>query len=149
MADLYLEDFPPGYRIEGEPVTVSEDDIIEFARRYDPQVFHLDPEAAKAGPYGGLIASGWQTVLLMFRSFLDCGLIARSSMGSPGVDEMRWYKPVRPGDSIRMVGEVLENRPSASKPDRGTIRLRQSAVNQKDEEVASMIGILILRRRPG
>jgi len=149
MNDLYLEDFPPGYRIEGEPVTVSEDDIIEFARRYDPQVFHLDPEAAKAGPYGGLIASGWQTVLLMFRSFLDRGLIARSSMGSPGVDEMRWYKPVRPGDSIRMVGEVLENRPSASKPDRGTIRLRQSAVNQKDEEVASMIGILILRRRPG
>ena len=148
MPDYYFDDLKPGFRIETEPVTVTEEEIIAFAHQWDPQSFHLDAEAASKGPYGGLIASGWQTVLIMFRRFLDLGLIRESSMGSPGVDELRWYRPVRPGDQLRMVAEVLESRPSKSKPDRGIIRMRQSAVNQDGEEVASMIGMLLLRRRP-
>ena len=148
MPDYYFDDLKPGFLIETEPMPVTEEEIIAFARQWDPQAFHLDAEAAKKGPYGGLIASGWQTVLIMFRRFLDLGLIRESSMGSPGVDELRWYRPVRPGDTLRMVAEVIESRPSRSKPDRGIIRMRQSAVNQDGEEVASMIGMLLLRRRP-
>lgn len=148
MPDYYFDDLKPGFRIETEPVPVTEEEIMAFARQWDPQAFHLDAEAAQKGPYGGLIASGWQTVLIMFRRFLDLGLIRESSMGSPGVDELRWYRPVRPGDKLRMVAEVIESRPSKSKPDRGIIRMRQSAMNQDGEEVASMIGMLLLRRRP-
>jgi acyl dehydratase len=122
--------------------------IVGFARRFDPQVFHVDAEAAKATPYGGLIASGIHTIALTFRLFLMTGALnAENSLGSPGFDELKWLKPVRPGDTLRAAGEVLELRPSKA-GDRGIVRLRYSTYNQKGETVFTVIGNQIVRRRP-
>ena len=145
---LHFEDFAPGDRFESERLSVSEALITEFARFYDPQVFHTDPEAAKATIYGGLIASGLQTIALTLKLFLETGTLAASSLGSPGLDEIRWKTPVRPGDTLHVVAEVIETRPSASKADRGIVRLRYTTVNQRGDTVLSMIGNQLLRRRP-
>jgi acyl dehydratase len=143
----YFEDFAAGDCFESAPLTVSEALIIEFGRTYDAQLFHVDPEAAKATVYGGLIASGLQTIALTFKLFLETGTIAASSLGSPGLDEIRWKVPVRPGDTLRVVAEVLETRPSASKADRGIVRIRYTTVNQDGAEAMTMIGNQLLRRR--
>ena len=146
----YFEDFAPGERFESARFAVSEALIVEFARVYDPQVFHIDPEAAKATVYGGLIASGLQTIALTFKLFLETGTIGASSLGSPGLDEIRWAVPLRPGDTVHVVAEVLETRPSSSKADRGIVRVRYTTVNQRGEAVMTMIGNQLLRRRhPG
>jgi len=116
--------------------------------RYDPQVFHLDAEAAKDTPYGGLIASGFHTMALTFRLFLETGVLSSCSLGSPGIDEVRWLLPVRPGDTLHVVGEVIEIRPSKSRFDRGMIRFRYTNFNQRGEKVLTMIGNQLLLRRP-
>jgi acyl dehydratase len=146
---LYLEDFKPGdtHEFPGRHA-FTRDEIIGFARQYDPQPFHVDEEAAARSIYGGLIASGWQTVGVTFRLAVD-GLINRvASMGSPGVDEIRWLKPVRPGDTVRVRVEVLEVRASLGKPDRGFTRFRYETLNQRDEIVMTMVGMGLFARRP-
>ena len=144
----YFDDFKPGERFQTAPLLVSETLIVEFGRFYDPQPFHIDPQAAKETIYGGLIASGLQTIALAFKLFLESGTLAASSLGSPGLDEIRWMSPVRPGDTIRVVAEVLESRPSTSKPDRGILRILYTTLNQRGETVMTMIGNQLLRRRP-
>ncbi len=108
----------------------------------------VDPQAAKETIYGGLIASGLQTIALTFKLFLESGALAPSSLGSPGLDEIRWKAPVRPGDTLHVVAEVLEVRPSTSKPDRGIVRMLYTTLNQRGETVMTMIGNQLLRRRP-
>ena len=147
MNTRYLDDLQAGQRFVSGGITLSEAEIIDFAWRYDPQAFHLDVNAAAESPYGGLIASGFQSMLLCFRLFIQSGVLAGSSLGSPGIDELRWLAPVRPGDTLHSEVDVLEVRPSASKPDRGVARLKYQALNQRGEAVLSFIVIHLLRRR--
>lgn len=147
MDTRYLDDLTPGQRFTTPGLTLTEAEIIDFAWRYDPQPFHLDASAAANSPYGGLIASGFQSLAICFRLFIQSGLLADSSMGSPGIDELRWLAPVRPGDTLHSEIEVLEVKPSSSKPDRGLARLRYNAVNQRQEAVLSFIVIHLLRRK--
>ena len=147
MDTRYLDDLIPGQRFTTPGLTLTEAEIIDFAWRYDPQPFHLDASAAANSPYGGLIASGFQSLAICFRLFIQSGLLADSSMGSPGIDELRWLAPVRPGDTLHSEIEVLEVKPSSSKPDRGIARLRYNAVNQHQEAVLSFIVIHLLRRK--
>lgn len=148
MDQRYLDDLQAGQRFESGGITLTEAEIIDFAWRYDPQPFHLDVNAAAESPYGGLIASGFQSLALCFRLFIQSGVLAGSSLGSPGIDELRWLAPVRPGDTLRSVVEVIEVRPSASKPDRGIARMKYQAINQRGEAVLSFIVNHLLRRRP-
>jgi len=149
MDTRYLDDLTPGQRFETGGITFTEAEIIDFALRYDPQSFHLDATAAAQSPYGGLIASGFHSLALCFRLFIQSGVLADSSLGSPGIDELRWLAPVRPGDTLKSVIEVLEIRPSSSKPDRGIARLRYQSVNQRGEVVLGFVVNHLLRRRPG
>ncbi len=148
MDSLYLDDLQPGQRFVTQGITLTESEIIHFAWRYDPQPFHLDVGAAAESPYGGLIASGFQTLALCFRLFMQSGMFNESSLGSPGIDELRWLLPVRPGDTLHTAVEVLEIRPSSSKTDRGITRLKYQAINQRDEAVLVFILIHLLWRRP-
>lgn len=147
MDTRYLDDLTPGQQFTTPGVTLTEAEIIDFAWRYDPQAFHLDANAAANSPYGGLIASGFQSLAICFRLFIQSGILAESSLGSPGIDELRWLAPVRPGDTLHCEVEVLEVRPSSSKPERGIARLRYTAVNQHPEVVLSFIVNHLLRRR--
>ena len=147
MDTRYLDDLSEGQAFRTNGLTLTEAEIIDFAWRYDPQPFHLDIGEAAQSPYGGLIASGFQSLALCFRLFIQTGVFLESSLGSPGIDELRWTKPVRPGDTLRMRGEVLELRPSQSKPDRGVARFRIEVVNQKDEVVLSALPLWILKKR--
>jgi len=143
----WFEDFSVGMTVEIPGPVLTRESIMEFARRYDPQPFHVDEEAAKQSAYGGLIASGWHTVSLAMRMICDAYLLDAASLGSPGVNQVRWLKPVRPGDAIRLRMTVLEAKPSASKPDRGTVLHRWEVFNQKDETVMTMEGYGMFRRR--
>ena len=129
-------------------VTVTEASIIDFASRYDPQRFHVDVEAAARTHFGGLIASGFQTIGLSFRKFFELGVIRESGIGAPGVEELRWTAPVRPGDTVHTEVEVIETRPSRSRSDRGIVRLRYTAVNQRGETVMVMVVPQIVSRNP-
>jgi len=129
------------------PITVSEAEIVDFARRYDPQAFHTDPDFARTGPYGGLIASGWHTTALMMRPIVDHYLPTIASLGSPGVDELRWLRPVRPGDELRVRITVLSARRSESKPDRGILMSAVEVLNQQDETVLSMKAVNFILTR--
>jgi len=150
MSDaLYLEDFTPGREFLTDGVTITEAQILDFALAFDPQPFHLDVEAAKQSIFGGLIASGFHTMALTFRLFAQTRALAASSLGSPGVDELRWLRPVRPGDTLRAVVRVAEQRPSTSKPDRGIVRLQWTTLNQAGESVLTMTSMQLVRRRPG
>jgi acyl dehydratase len=144
----FFEDYAPGHVYEFGMITVSEADIIAFARQFDPQYFHIDPERAKASRFSGIVASGWHTASLVMRLYVDHYLSHVASLASPGVDELRWPNPVRPGDTLRVRVTVLEARPSRSKPDRGIVRGKIEALNQRDEPVLSMIGLSIIGRRP-
>ena len=148
IEDRYFEDYIPGQVHEFGTITVSEPEIIEFARQFDPQPMHVDPEAAAEGRYGGIIASGWHTVGLAMRLLVDHYISKVASLASPGVDEVRWPHPVRPGDAIRIRVSVLEARPSRSKPDRGVVRTLIEAFNQDDQLVLSLVAMSIFRRRP-
>lgn len=143
----YFDDFQVGESFETAGATLGEAAILDFALKYDPQPFHLDKVAAEAGPYDGLIASGFQTLALAFRLFHGEKIINACSMGSPGMDELRWLKPVRPDDTIHVRAKVREMRPSASKPDRGILLMDYEVLNQEEEAVLSFIGIHILARR--
>lgn len=145
---LYLEDFAPGQVRESPPRTLSKDEIIAFARDYDPQPFHTDEQAARHTVYGGLIASGWQTVAIMMRLLWDTFLKDTSSLGSPGSDEIRWLKPVRPGDTLRARFTIVDVTPSRSKPDRGIVRTFTEMLNQHGETVMTHKGMGMFGRRP-
>jgi acyl dehydratase len=134
----YFEDYIPGAVHEFGHIAVDETEMIAFARRFDPQPFHTDPEAGKQSVFGGLIASGWFTASLMMRLFVDHYLSHVASLSSPGVDELRWLKPVRPGDSIRLRITVAETKLSRSKPDRGIVHSHIEALNQNGEVVMRM-----------
>jgi acyl dehydratase len=146
--ERYFEDYAPGSVEEFGAITVSESDILEFARRFDPQQMHTDPVAAAEGPYGGLIASGWHTAGMMMRLLVEHYLSDASSLGSPGIDELRWLRPVRPGDTLRVRVSVLEATRSRSKPDRGVIRSRVEILNQNAEVVMSVNAMNLIRCRP-
>jgi len=145
--DRYFEDYVPGVTHDCGSVAVTEAEIVEFARRYDPQGFHVDPVAAAAGPFGGLIASGWHTASLMMRLYAGRYLSTVSCLGSPGVDELRWPWPVRPGAVLRLRATVTEARRSRSKPDRGLVRTHVELVDAGDEVVfsAGLLNFILVR----
>jgi acyl dehydratase len=145
--DRYFEDYLPGAVFEYGDIPVSEAEIIEFARRYDPQDMHVDPEAAARGRFGGLVASGWHTAAMIMRLVVDNFLPKAASLASPGIDELRWLKPVRPGDALRIRVTVLEATPSRSRSDRGMVRSLVEVLNQDGEVVMSMKPMNIIRRR--
>lgn len=145
--DRYLEDYVEGDIHEFGPISVTEEEIIAFGNTFDPQVFHTDPRRAKETVYRGLIASGWHTASLFMRLFVDNYLAGKASLGSPGVDELRWLKPVRPGDSLVLRITVHKVKPSRSKPDRGVLYSFCEMLNQKDEVVSTMMALNLIRYR--
>jgi acyl dehydratase len=134
----YWEDFHVGDTTEVGPVTIGEAEIVEFATRYDPQPFHVDPEAAAQSPYGGLIASGWHTTALFMGMFVRAVLLDSASLGSPGVDEIRWRAPVRPGDTLSGRTTITDVQPSSTNPKRGTVFTTNEVFNQDGVLVLSM-----------
>lgn len=144
----YFEDFEIGKTIEVGKRTINEEEIIAFATQYDPQPFHVDHDAAAKSVYGGIIASGWQTCSMMMRMMVDGYLRDSSSLGSPGVDEVRWLKPVRAGDTLTVTTTVLDARVSASKADRGVVFSIWHAKNQHGELVVTVKGMGMFGRRP-
>lgn len=144
----YFDDFSVGATIELGSKTVTEDEILRFAQEYDPQPFHVDQDAAVRSIFGGLIASGWHTCAMTMRLLVDKLLLQSASFGSPGVEQIRWLRPVRPGDTLSARVVVLESRPSQSKPDRGTLRIRAEVTNQAGEQVMWMENLAIFGRRP-
>jgi acyl dehydratase len=144
----YFEDFEVGKTIEVGTRTISEEEIISFARQFDPQPFHVDKEAAAQSIYGGVIASGWHTCSMMMRMMVDGFLGKTASMGSPGVDEVRWLKPVRGGDTLTVTTTALAVHPSRSKADRGVVHTLWQAINQHGEVVATVKGMGMFGRRP-
>jgi acyl dehydratase len=149
QAHRYFEDYVPGSVQEFGPATVDEAEIVEFARRYDPQPIHTDPEWARSGPFGGLIASGWHTAAITMRLLVDQYLPPAASLGSPGIDELRWLRPVRPGDQLWVRVTVIEARPSRSKPDRGLLRSRIEVLEADGSPVMTLTALNMIRRRPG
>ncbi len=148
IADRWFEDFAAGEVCEFGEIAVTEAEIIDFARRFDPQPLHVDPEAAARGAFAGLIASGWHTAGLMMRLFVDHFLPGNASLASPGIDELRWTRPVRPGDVLRLRVTVLEATRSRSRPDRGMLRSHVEVLNQHGEVVMSLKPMNLLRCRP-
>jgi acyl dehydratase len=144
---MYFDDMPVGFRFKTGSRTLTAEAIKRFAQEWDPQPFHLDEEAAKASPYGELIASGFHTILAAFKLAVEANVWTESSMGGPGLKEVRWIKPVFTGDTIRVEAEVLGARVSRSKPDRGFVEVRYDILNQSDEMVAQYQATHILRRR--
>lgn len=144
----FFEDYRPGSEWTYGPITMRESDILDFAVRYDPQPIHTDPRAAAAGPFGGLIASGWHTIAVVMRVLVENYLSHVAALVSPGVDELRWLEPVRPGDVLYVHVTILETTPSRSKPDRGLIRSSVETLNQRDQVVMSFKAMNLMRRRP-
>ena len=144
----YFEDFKPGETVALGSHTITTGEIIAFGRQFDPQPFHVDEEAARQTMFGGLIASGWHTGSLAMRLFCDGVIGDTASLGSPGIDEMRWIKPVRPGDTLSLRVTVTDCVPSRSKPDRGIVRSLMELSNQHGEVVVSIKGMNLIRRRP-
>jgi len=144
----YFEDFKPGEVIELGSRTISKERILAFAREFDPQPFHTDEEAATRSIYGGLLASGWHTGSLLMRILYDGLLKDTASLGSPGIDELRWLEPVRPGDTLTARMTIVEAIPSRSKPDRGLIRSLMEMRNQYGRVVLTIRGLSLLGRRP-
>ena len=143
----WFEDYRVGDEFLGEPVQLTEREIVEFARKYDPQSFHVDPAAAKESPFGGLIASGFHTVAAAFGGMLRAGFLNGRGMGAPGI-EIQWLKPVRPGDTLAMLARVVETKASSSRQDRGYVSFQASVTNQGGEEVMTMAFMDIIRTRP-
>ncbi|NNM96662.1 MAG: MaoC family dehydratase [Candidatus Dormibacteraeota bacterium] len=124
QVDLFFEDFHPGQRFELGEYRITEAEMLDFARRFDPQPFHIDPVQASATIFKGLIASGWQTAAIWMRLYCDGLLLRAAILGSPGIEELRWLSPVRPGDLLRASVEVISGRPSVRHPERGTLVMR-------------------------
>ncbi len=146
-AERYFEDYHVGMVDEFGEVVVTAGEIVEFARRYDPQAMHVDPEVAEHGPFGGLIASGWHTAAMVMRLFVEHYLSKVATLPSPGIDELRWVLPVRPGDTLRVRVTVVETQRSRSKPDRGMVRGLVEVINQNDELVMSQRPMNLMRCR--
>ncbi|MBI5920096.1 MAG: MaoC family dehydratase [Betaproteobacteria bacterium] len=144
----YWEDFPVGTIHESGDVTLTQEEIVRFARQFDPQPFHVDEAAAADSVFGGIIASGWHTCSLAMRMMCDSYLLDTASQGSPGVENIKWLKPVRPGDTLHLTMEVLETRVLESKPTLGLVRSRWRMFNQNNESVMTMEGYGMFRRRP-
>ncbi len=145
---LYFEDFVVGLRRELGSKSLNAEEMVRFARDYDPQPFHIDEEAAVHSAFGSLIASGWQTCAITMRIFCDSFLLNSASLGSPGVDEVRWTKPVRPGDTLTVFSTVVEARVSRSRPGRGILVSATEVVNQHGETVMTMRGMTMMATRP-
>jgi len=148
MNDLYFEDFSVGQKFETGSRTLTEDDIVTFGRRYAPLPYHTDPVAAQDSMYGGVIAAGYQTAAATFGLFVEAGVLRASAMGSPGVDKLRWLKPVRPGDTLRVVAEIVEISPADKPGGRDAIRIKYSTFNQKNETVMTLTSLHFVKRRP-
>jgi acyl dehydratase len=146
--DRYFEDYVQGDVHSFGSITVEAEEVIAFARRFDPQTFHVDPDAAKLTQFGGLIASGWHSAAMTMRLFVEHYLTNVASLASPGVDELRWLKPVRPGDTLSVRVTVLESRPSKSKPDRGVVTSLVEVFNQVGDLVMTFKCVNIIGRRP-
>jgi acyl dehydratase len=146
--DRYFEDYIEGDVHTFGDIAVEADEIISFAKRFDPQSFHVDPEAAKRTLYGGLIASGWHTGGLMMRMLFEHYLSHVASLGSPGIDELRWLKPVRPGDKLALRVTVIKAVPSRSKPDRGAVTSLIEVFNQANDVVMTLKAVNLVLRRP-
>jgi acyl dehydratase len=147
MIERHYEDYTKGEVVRGPGFTLTEDAIIDWALKYDPQPIHMDKLAAEKSIYGGLIASGWQIGSISFRLLLQAGLLGAASLGSPGVDELRWLLPIRPGDTIYPEAEVVNTRVSASKPDRGLVTIAYRVRNQRGETVMTLRAVQIVKRR--
>ena len=144
----YLEDFSVGDRFPTGTMTVEEGAIVAFAEQYDPQVFHLDRDAATQSFFGELVASGWQTAAITMRLMVDSRFMGATPLIGLGVEALKWPRPVRPGDRLSATVEVLEIRPSGSNPRRGTMRTRTTTVNQSGETVYEMTSTVLAPRRP-
>lgn len=145
--DRYFEDYEPGLVYEFGPIAMEESELLDFARRYDPQSIHIDPQSAAQGPFGGIIASGWHTIGLLMSLYVQHYLTAVASLASPGVDNLRWLKPVRPGDQLTLRVTVVGKRVSRSKPDRGLLFSLMEGLNQHGEVVVSMDAMNMLALR--
>ena len=145
----WFEDFAVGQVFSMPGTTMNQGDIIDFAKRWDPYPFHVDPGVAQQHPFGGLFSSGFHTLCLVFRQFADAGVLANCAYAGGGLDRLRWLKPVRPGDTIRSTAEVLEIKPAPSRPDIGRVIMRHHAINQHDETVLTLQCIHVVKRRPG
>ena len=148
MTVHYLEDFAPGQVFDTGKHRVDKNEIFAFARQYDPQPFHVDEEAARQSPFQGLAASGWHTAAMTMRLMVDGEFKPAGGILGVGFEDLSWPRAVRPGDELRARSEVLEVRPSKSKPDRGMIRVRTTTFNQNDEPVMVFTGNLLVPRRP-
>ncbi len=146
--DLYLEDLAPGQVYGSGETTVTEADIVRFAGEFDPQPFHLDAAKAASTFFGGLAASGWHTASLTMRLLVDSELRLAGGIIGAGMDELRWPKPLRPGDTIRLESEVIELRPSRSRPSQGLAKVRTTTLNQHGEPVQVLVANLLVVRRP-
>jgi len=147
MAKYFWEDFVIGETVEIGRRKVDHDEVVAFAKAFDPQPFHVDDVAAKASMFGGLIASGWHTCAMVMRMMCDSYLLDSASLGSPGVEHVKWLKPVRPGDTIRAMRTVLESRRSGSRPEMGLVKTRWDVYNQDDELVMTMEGLGMFKTR--
>jgi len=146
----YWEDFKTGSREKIGSVVVDKDELIEFASRYDPQPFHVDEAAAQKSIYGGLIASGWHTCSMVMRLICDAYMLNSASLGSPGLENLRWLQPVRPGDTLTAFRTIEQTRASNSRPDRGIVKTLWEVENQDKQLVLTMSGInFFLKRQPG
>jgi acyl dehydratase len=147
-ASVYIQDLSVGDTWSSQPVVVSESDIVEFAGSYDPQPFHLDPEAARSGPFGGLVASGWHLAALVMKLTVEAQPYGKTPIVGAGVDELRWLRPVRPGDQLTLEREVIDIRMPSANPGRGTVRSLTRLRNQNAEVVMTMITITKIPTRP-
>ena len=147
-APRYWDDYEVGQKFELGSTSFTADEIVDFATKYDPQSFHVDAQAAAKSMFGGLIASGWHVNAKLMRLFVDNYVDQRTALGSPGVDEIRWLKPVRPGDRLTAWVECAAKVPSKSRPEMGVVHEQWQAVNQKGELVMTAKGINMVRRRP-
>ena len=149
MSERYLEDFAVGQKYGSGRLTIDQDRIKRFAAEFDPQPFHMDEEAARASLFRGLAASGWHTAALTMRLVVESELKPAGGIVGAGFDEFRWPLPVRPGDELHVESEILEVRPSKSRPNHGLIKVRTTTINQKGEAVQVSVGNLVVPRRPG
>jgi acyl dehydratase len=148
MTGRYLEDFAVGQIFRSGPLLIDDERIKTFAAEFDPQPFHLDENAARDTTFGGLAASGWHTAAITMRLLVESDLRPTGGIVGAGFDEFRWPRPVRPGDELRIEAEVVEVRPSRSRPDQGLIKVRTTTLNQHDEAVQVITGNLVVPRRP-